>query len=122
MIIFLMRDFTKYDVWKNSMDFVTEIYEYPAQIPDEENIALTSHIRQSCVSVPSNFAKGCSRSDEKDFMRFVEISVGSAFELKTQLMIAQRRNFMPTNNCDAVISRLDRTSKQLNALRNKLKN
>ncbi len=117
-----MRDFTKYDIWNNGIDFVVEIYEQTQRWPDSEKFGLISQIRRAAVSIPSNFAEGCSRSSEKEFSRFLEVSLGSAFEVKTQLIIANRLKFLTPESYHKFVSGLDLISKQINALRNKLKN
>lgn len=117
-----MRDFTKYDVWNRGVDFCVDVYKQTSLFPPEEKFGLTSQLRRAAVSIPSNFAEGCSRSSEKDFSRFVEISLGSAFELKTQMIIANRLDFLNNDQLDNSIEIVDTISRQFNALRNKLKN
>ncbi|WP_421874958.1 four helix bundle protein [Marinoscillum sp.] len=116
-----MRDFTKYDVWNNGIDFVVDIYEMTKNWPDEERFGLISQVRRAAVSIPSNFAEGCSRSSEKEFKRYLEIALGSAFEVKTQLVIASKLGFTSFNDAQELMDKLDLESKQINALRNKLK-
>ncbi len=116
-----MRDFTKYDIWRDGVDLAVEAYELTKNFPNKEKFGLTSQIRRAAISLPSNFAEGCSRSSEKDFKRFIEISIGSGFELKTQFIIASKLNFLKGNSSDKFVSLLDKLSKQLNSLRNKLK-
>lgn len=116
-----MRDYTKYDVWKEGIDICVQVYEITEPFPDSEKFGLTSQLRRASVSIPSNFAEGCSRSTEKDFKRFVEISLGSAFEMKTQLIISKRLGFISETRLADFINSINKLSKQLNALRNKLK-
>ncbi|WP_420316825.1 four helix bundle protein [Ekhidna sp.] len=116
-----MRDFSKYDIWKDGIEISIKIYSLTKDFPGVEKFGMTSQIRRASISIPSNFAEGCSRSSEKDFKRFIEISLGSSFEIKTQLTIAERLNFLKEKEVMDFLLRLDKTSKQLNALRNKLK-
>ncbi|WP_424963005.1 four helix bundle protein [Ekhidna sp.] len=116
-----MRDFTKYEVWKDGIDLAVKTYELTNDFPSEEKFGLINQMRRAAVSMPSNFAEGCSRSSEKDFKRFVEISLGSGFELKTQTIIASRLKFLDLEQSESYLSELDKLSKQLNSLRNKLK-
>lgn len=116
-----MRDFTKYDIWIDSIEISVEVYRLTKKFPEDEKFGLTSQIRRASISISSNFAEGCSRTSEKDFKRFVEISLGSAFEVKTQLIISSKLGFVDTGKVEELIENIDKVSKQLNALRNKLK-
>ena len=71
------------------MDIVTEIYQLIKKLPRSEVYNLISQISRSSVSIPSNIAKGGTRRGAKDYKRFLEIALGSAFELETQLLIIQ---------------------------------
>lgn len=116
-----MRDFTKYDIWTDGIEISIQIYEITKLFPEGEKFGLVSQLRRASVSIPSNFAEGCSRSSEKDFKRFIEISLGSIFELKTQLSIAKRLEFIDLKDFKSILELIDKCGKQLNTLRNKLK-
>jgi four helix bundle protein len=89
-----MRDFRKYDIWIDSMRLVNKIYDVEFAFPKEEKFALHSQITRSAISIPSNLVEGASRNSEKDFGRFLEISLGSAYELETQMIIASKREYI----------------------------
>ncbi|MDW3208231.1 MAG: four helix bundle protein [Reichenbachiella sp.] len=116
-----MRDFTQYKVWNDSVDFAVEAYQKTKKFPTEEKFGLISQMRRAAISIPSNIAEGASRSSEKEFSRFVEISLGSSFELKTQFIIANRLEFIEKDDFNKSISALDAIGKQLNGLRSSLK-
>ncbi|WP_426484216.1 four helix bundle protein [Flavobacterium sp. 2] len=84
-----MSHFRKILVWQKSMSLVTKIYKATRTFPKEEMFGLTSQIRRSSVSIPSNIAEGSGRESSKDFLRFLYISLGSIFEMQTQLEIAK---------------------------------
>lgn len=84
-----MSHFRKILVWQKSITLVTKIYKATSTFPREEVFGLTSQIRRSSVSVPSNIAEGSGRESSKDFLRFLYISLGSIFEMQTQLEIAK---------------------------------
>jgi four helix bundle protein len=115
-----MRDYTKYDIWKDGIDISIVIYELTQSFPDDERFGLISQLRRAAVSISSNFAEGSSRSSEKDFKRYIEISLGSTFEVKTQLIIAQKLGYLDQKQLDEIVEKIDIIGKQLNALRNKL--
>ncbi len=84
-----MSHFRKILVWQKSISLVTKIYKATSTFPKEEMFGLTSQIRRSSVSIPSNIAEGSGRESTKDFLRFLYISLGSIFEMQTQLEIAK---------------------------------
>jgi four helix bundle protein len=77
-------------VWQKSMDLVCLVYELTEQFPKEEIYGLTSQMRRSAVSIPSNIAEGRRRGSRKDFVQFLRIASGSTAELETQMCIAKR--------------------------------
>jgi four helix bundle protein len=83
-----MKDFRSLIVWQKSMILAREVYTETKQLPDEERYGLTSQIRRSVISIPSNIAEGSKRGTKKDFIHFLRISSGSAAELETQLQLA----------------------------------
>ncbi|RED48867.1 four helix bundle protein [Seonamhaeicola aphaedonensis] len=89
-----MRDFRKLDIWKNGIELVKQIYQLSNKLPSEEKFGLRSQITRAAVSVPSNIAEGCSRNSEVEFKRFLEIAIGSLFEVETQLIIVQELKFI----------------------------
>lgn len=97
-------------VWQTSMDLVQDVYKVTASFPKDEMYALTSQMRRSAVSVPSNIAEGAARNGSKEFLHFLSIARGSLSELETQLQIAQRLGYMKEddllNNVDTVFGLL----------------
>jgi four helix bundle protein len=91
------------DVWKKSMDLVEVTYKLTQQFPDSEKFGLTSQMRRSAVSIPSNIAEGAARKGDKELIQFLYIAIGSISELETQYLIAVRLKF---TNKDEVIEGL----------------
>ena len=75
-------------VWQKSMALVTQIYHLTAGLPFDEVCGLRSQIRRSAVSVPSNIAEGYGRNSTKDYIRFLQVAMGSLFEVQTQIEIS----------------------------------
>jgi four helix bundle protein len=69
------------------MSLVKKIYILTSQLPSDERFGLVSQINRSCISIPSNIAEGSGRTTEKEFSRFLEISMSSSYELETQLIL-----------------------------------
>ena len=82
-----MRNFRELEIWNLSRGLVKEIYLLMKTMPEEKKFGLTSQIKRSTVSIPSNIAEGCAKKSNKDFSRFLEISLGSCYELETQLIL-----------------------------------
>jgi four helix bundle protein len=80
-------------VWKKSCDLVILIYKLCSNFPKEELYGITSQIKRSAISIPSNIAEGSRRGTKKDFQHFLNISLGSAAELETQLEISKKLSF-----------------------------
>ena len=88
-----MKNFKELRIWQKGMDIAVNCFKITEDFPKEEKFGLSLQITRASVSIPSNIAEGSSRSSEKDYARFIEISLGSAYELETQLLIAQRVDF-----------------------------
>jgi|FrelakmetLWP11LW_1041352.scaffolds.fasta_scaffold99980_1 four helix bundle protein len=86
------------DVWKKSLDLVEELYICTKDFPKEEIYSLTSQIRRSVISIPSNIAEGAARSSKKEFLQFLHIALGSTAELETQLIIAERLGYLKASS------------------------
>jgi len=89
-----MKSHKDLNVWKNSMALAEEIYRLTANFPKEEIYGLTSQIRRSAVSIPSNIAEGSARNSTKEFIQFLYIALGSAAELETQLILSNNLGFL----------------------------
>lgn len=76
------------------MDFVEDIYKVTKQFPDDEKFGLTSQTRRSVISIPSNIAEGAARKNDKEFIPFLYIALGSLSELETQCLIAVRLDYI----------------------------
>jgi four helix bundle protein len=85
-----MRNFKELKIWQHGFDIAVNSITLTGNFPPSEKFGLISQINRAAVSIPSNIAEGSSRKSEKDYNRFIEISLGSSFELETQLLIAQK--------------------------------
>jgi len=92
-----MKTHKNLDIWKRGIEFVGQIYKVTSKFPKEEIYGLTSQIRRSSVSYPSNITEGAARASKKEFIQFMYISLGSLSEVETQLIIAEKLNFLNTN-------------------------
>ena len=110
------------DVWKQSIILVTEIYEITKGFPKDELFELTSQIRRSAVSVPSNISEGSARNQSKEFIRFLQISQGSLSELETQLIISRELGYFSPEKFTEVNGTLHKIRAQVHGLIQFLRN
>ena len=90
----IVKNYRDLIVWQKAMKLVTEIYKHTKSFPEDERYGLTSQLRRSSVSLPSNMAEGYGRNSTQDYIRFLRIANGSLFELQTQLEIARNLSFI----------------------------
>lgn len=115
-----MRDFKKLLIWKKGMAIVNEVYKSTVYFPDAERYGLRSQITRSAVSIPSNIAEGSAKKSQKEYRRFAEISLGSAFELETQLLIVVQQGWIPKEKVDNLLALTIEEQKMLSAFINRL--
>lgn len=102
------------------MDLVVAIYQLTEQLPKNEMYGLTSQMRRSAVSIPSNIAEGSLRGTRKDYRHFIAIAFGSGGELETQIELVNRLPFGRNLNYSKVKDLLEEVMKMLNSLNNRL--
>lgn len=112
-------DYKELNAWKNSINLVKKIYKISQEFPSEELYGLTSQIRRSAISIPSNIAEGSARGD-KEFIHFLNIALGSLSEIETQLIIAYELSYMDNNK--EIFNNITDVRKLLLGLRKHLKN
>lgn len=116
-----MHNFRELDIWKKALGFSKEIYLLTKGFPISELYGLTSQMNRSSVSIPSNIAEGASRDSNKDFNRFLQMAIGSAFELETQIILAFEFDLISKKNADELIKELNEIQRMMNGFRLKLK-
>lgn len=107
-------------LWQRSIDLSIEVYRLTGSFPADERYGLTSQIRRSAVSIPSNIAEGAGRNSNKEFRQFLGISNGSSYELQTQIIIAQRLELIDKKSSDNVLKELDELQKMTYAMQERL--
>ena len=103
-------------VWKESVDLVTDIYKITESFPEKEQFCLTQQIRRCAISVPSNISEGVVKHSDKEQMRFIDIALGSLAELDTQMYISQNIGYISNYN------EIEEKIKRVRALTNRLRN
>jgi four helix bundle protein len=110
--------FIRLRVWQISMELVEDVYRVTSTFPDIEKFALTSQINRCAVSIPSNIAEGKGRNSGREFKQFLYIARGSLFELRTQLILAQRLGYLGKD--ENLKMKIAEVQSMLNGLINKL--
>jgi len=110
-----VRDFREIKVWQKAHKFALEIYRSTQGFPAEERFGLTSQLRKSATSVPTNIAEGCGRSSEKDFARFLSIAAGSISESEYQVLLALDLGYIPTEVYHQLDAQANEIKRMLNS-------
>ena len=116
-----MKDFRKLKVWEKAHSVTLKFYKITKKFPREELYGLTSQIRRSAVSVPTNISEGCVRSSDADFARFLYISLGSTSELEYLTLLSSELNFIEKSSSVQLLEEVNEVKKMLISLIKKLK-
>jgi four helix bundle protein len=115
-----MLNFKRLRIWQKGFDIAVNSYLFTRDFPKEEKFGLCSQINRAAVSIPSNIAEGSSRTSQKDYMRFLEISLGSSYEMETQVLIADAINMGDQQLKNYLLKELDEEQKMLMSFMRKL--
>jgi four helix bundle protein len=116
-----MRDFKKLLIWQPGMDIVDKVYGIASSLPGDEKYGIRSQMTRSAISIPGNIAEGSAKTSQKDYVRFCEISLGSAFELETHLLIDQQRKWGNVEEIALLLEMVTREQKMLSSFIDKLR-
>ncbi len=116
-----MFRFEKFDVWQKAIAWADLVYRVTQSFPTDERFGLTNQMRRAAVSVSSNIAEGCSRTSDRDFARFVEVSYGSLLEVVSQCHIAKNQNFLAPDDFELIVAEAEQLARMLSALKSRLK-
>jgi four helix bundle protein len=116
----IAHNFRELAVWKRARKLVKAVYLLTSFFPRTEQFGLTSQVRRSVVSIPSNIAEGAGRASDREFIRFLSSALASAFELETQLLLAEDLNFLQSQQVEEVADELRQLQKMLVGLQRHL--
>ena len=111
-----MRPHQKLEAWSKAIELVTDVYRSSEHFPKEERYGLTGQIRRAAVSIPANLAEGAGRRSTKEFAHFLSNSQGSASELETELIIANRLGYLDEATFGRLIGQLERIGRLITGL------
>jgi four helix bundle protein len=106
-----MHNFKELKIWTKALDLSVSVYKVTASFPKDDRFGLISQIKRSAVSIPSNIAEGAGRNSDKEFIYFLSVANGSAYEIQTQLLISNNLNFLKDNVLESMLNELDEIQK-----------
>lgn len=92
------RNFRNYKVWQDAVEYASKVYKITAEMPWFEKKGLCDQLQRAVVSISSNIAEGAAKPSDAEFARFLDTSLGSAFEVETQLLIAKNVGYIKNAN------------------------
>ena len=101
-----MHNYKELEIWKSSIKFCPKIYKITEKFPDNERFGLISQLKRAVVSIPSNIAEGSAKSSDKHFLIFLETSLGSCYEVETQLLVSFHLGFISEKEYNQLSSEL----------------
>ncbi|MBL0155423.1 MAG: four helix bundle protein [Chitinophagaceae bacterium] len=116
-----MADFKKLTIWTTGLEIALQCYKLTSKFPTAEKFGLTAQMNRAAVSISSNIAEGSGRGSRIDFNRFVQMAIGSLYELQTQSHIAAALNFSPQDEINKFLNLLDQEGAMLTAFSKFLK-
>jgi four helix bundle protein len=108
-----MHNYLELKIWQQSRSLVKQIYLITESFPKSQQYGLANQMQRSAVSIPSNIAEGSGRSSDKEFLRFLNIANGSAFELETQLFLTMDLGYATSEVINQMISELKEIQKMI---------
>lgn len=111
-----MQDFRNLKVWERAHEFVVAVYKLTSGFPKCEQYGLTSQIQRTAVSIVANIAEGCGRGSDADFARFLQMSIGSAFEVDALLLVSRDLKYLDESQYAGIAPNLGELKRMLNAL------
>jgi four helix bundle protein len=99
-----------------SIELSKLVFETTKKFPSEHKFGLSNQLFRCAVSIPSNIAEGCGRKSDKELKQFVSISLGSSFELETQIIIAKEVNLITTEQFEIINNKIVEIQKMLSGL------
>ncbi|HXZ26573.1 MAG TPA: four helix bundle protein [Terriglobales bacterium] len=111
-----LKSYRELIAWQKAMALVTDVYRHTQDFPGKEMYGLTSQIRRSAVSVPSNIAEGQGRRSTGEFQQFLGHAKGSLFELETQILIARNLNYLSEKGSSEPLASAGEVGRILNGL------
>ncbi len=106
-----MHNLKELKIWQKAIDLSVSVYKATSEFPKEEIYGLTSQIKRSAISIPSNISEGAGRNSNKEFIHFLGIANGSAYELQTQLIISNKLKLISDETLEELLKPIEEIQK-----------
>ncbi|OAQ40696.1 four helix bundle protein [Pedobacter psychrophilus] len=106
-----MHNVKELKIWNKAMDLAVQVYQLSSKFPPDERFNLISQVRRCAVSIPSNISEGAGRNTKGEFKQFLGIANGSSYELQTQIIIANKLNFIDEKSTNEILEVIDEIQK-----------
>ena len=116
------RNFRNYKVWQDAVNYASKVYKVTADLPWFEKKGLCDQLQRAVVSISSNIAEGSAKPSDNDFAHFLDMALGSAFEVETQLLISKNIGYIDAGQFDGLMEDLKDIERQLNGLIKTIRN
>ena len=116
----MIRSFRDLEIWKLGKEIVKEIYCLTKEFPKSEKFGIIAQMQRAAISIPSNIAEGFNRFQNREYRRFLYMSLGSCAELETQIEIAHDLKYLTDESKNHVLRKVDHESRMLTNLIKKL--
>jgi four helix bundle protein len=117
-----MHNLKELKIWQKAIELAVNVYKATEHFPKQEIYGLTSQIRRSAVSIPSNISEGAGRNSNNEFVHFLGIANGSSYELQTQLIISNKLGLIKDQIVDPLLQEIDQIQKMTYTFQHTLKN
>ena len=118
----MIHNFRDLKVWQKAICLVKNIYLETTNFPKSETYGIISQIQRAAVSIPANISEGCGRDSDKELSRFLDIALGSAFELFTLITLSVELNFVDKQKAESILQEISEIQKMIYGLKQKLNN
>ena len=116
-----MHNYRELKVWQRSRLFVHDVYKKSGTFPNEERFGITSQLRRAVVSIPSNIAEGAGRNSDPDFSRFLDMALGSAYEVETLLLLCVDLSYLDEMKYKVLQNELNEIQRMINSLNQRMR-
>ena len=110
------RNFRNYKVWQDAVAYASKVYQVTSDMPWFEKKGLCDQFQRAVVSISSNIAEGSARPSDADFAHFLDTALGSAYEVETQLLIANNVGYLTNENYQSLLDNVMEIERQISGL------
>lgn len=118
-LVMTIHNFRELVAWQKAMQLTKDVYVMTKAFPTNEQYGLVSQVQRAVVSIPSNIAEGAGRPTQKELVHFLSFSLGSAYELETELLLAYELNYITSEQSQQINAKIVEVQKLVYSLMKK---